>query len=576
MTGNAEVADGGSAVSVSSIRNIMDDYKFWTTQAKAKEGIEALDNLHNPGCTYGNTTNALTQYHTDNHGNPVFRDGENYYYGSVAETNKITDFSTTSNRWVSYTLVEGEALDENGDQTDPLKVTDINLWAFNYPREYNVRYHYPQILTKPVTDENGEEVKDNEGNTLTVPDLAVLVDAAEATGDASTKLPSNVYFVSQTDPKNPIASVKSYYQQRVGAATDLAELRKAYLTPAKKAELKLEAYNDLSDDQKAEYDAFETDEAKEEYMANRYEAKYVTYLTQKSAEIDAVGGHIGNYGVTQGYAGATYYDTEENAWKPVGGNGEIRAASNALYDTGTKDNDDNIIYGDLVFDGWYDAATGKKVSSSELYGYRINVGMDLYAGYVVAENKNPDIGVTVTQLDDDDFIVDVEEGTYKNRTRYNTQLNVYNSPDNNTNITDTVVVYVQLPITPEHTTSWWKEQFVTYPDVTNNLRENIQGHLNNDNKITNGKYKAFGEEITWNSTTVAVKESGFAYPTSTLGLNNKNSVHYTINFDLDSVKESKANSAILVFAGIKINDNWIVSENAADHINAEVPSSGED
>ena len=171
----------------------------------------------------------------------------------------------------------------------------------------------------------------------------------------------------------------------------------------------------------------------------------------------------------------------------------------------------------------------------------------------------------MTQLDDDDFIVDVAEGTYKNRTRYNTQLNVYNSPDNNTNITDTVVVYVQLPITAEHTTSWWKQQFVTYPDVTNNLRENIQGHLNNDNKITNGKYKAFGEEITWNSTTVAVKESGFAYPTSTLGLNNKNSVHYTINFDLDSVKESKANSAILVFAGIKINDNWIVSENAADH-----------
>ena len=219
MTGNAEVADGGSAVSVSSIRNIMDDYKFWTTQEKAKAGIEALDNLHNSGNTYGETTDALTQYHTDNHGNPVFQSGDNYYYGSVAEKNKITEFNTITNRWVSYKLQSDEMLSDN-DQTDPSQVKDIYLWAFNYPREYTVRYHYPQILTKPVTDENGEEVKDNEGNTLTEPDLAVLVDAATATIDASTKLPSNVYFVSPTDTKNPIASVKSYYQQRVGAAYD--------------------------------------------------------------------------------------------------------------------------------------------------------------------------------------------------------------------------------------------------------------------------------------------------------------------------------------------------------------------
>lgn len=521
INGKATTIDDQSTLAMTNITNLMDKYYFWVSQLDAETDFAKLTNLHTGTTTdgvtayltYGNTTGAELAYHTDNYGNPVIKttEDETDTYRVNGETINISEWE----KWVTYTFAEN--VTEVEDPTDPSAVTAVTLWAYNLPKTYVMNFRYPE---EPKSEDNLV--------TLTLNSDFGVYTLSYGANDEYTKVVDNVY-----------------YNQRVGAASDPEELRKLYDPDGTETE-KIKADNQgKSEDEIAK--------AIQDYFMKEY-----------GDSIDKAGYHISQYGVTKGYAGD-----------------KIEAVSKAKY-TYTDDGNE-VQTGNLVFDGWYDANTHVKVSSDRIYGNRVTSNQTLIAGYVPESSKSDEIGVSVTKLDDDYFIVNLKEGSTEltERRRFNTELNVYNSEDNNSNIKRTAVIYVQLPITSEHTTQYWKDQFV-YTDLGDKIQENITTNLNNG--FTTGQVSYKNQSITWNvvenvTETASVNEVAIGYNNSSNGdyafeLNNKNRGHYTLNLTNSLWEENAANSAMLAYAAIYYDNDgtaaWIVSDNAAEHINATV------
>ena len=290
-------------------------------------------------------------------------------------------------------------------------------------------------------------------------------------------------------------------------------------------------------------------------------------------EINGAGNHIKNYGIKLGYAS---------------GASKIEASENVTFDI--KDDEGNVTSTkSLVFDGWYDVDSGVKITADRMYGNRIIIGQNLVAGYVEADKHSSNIGVSVTKLEQDYYFVD---NTNTAKIRFNTGLNVYNAPDDNEGnsnvIQSTAVIYVQLPIDKENgiDTAYWKEQFAT-TDLSDKLRDNILTNLNTKDSFKNGVSGKTGNitfddrEISWHSANANVEENcdlsnddvteysyGYVNGSDGLKLNNKNRAHYTLNLKLESWETDAAFSAMLVYAAIYSGDQWIMSDNAVDNINA--------
>ena len=121
-------------------RNVIDDYEFFTSQTQAQDAFA----VSGKGGTLRNPANSMTAI---NYGEYT---AENIKY----HTNYISQPITTSNRsdmWVSYfndrkNLTNDNYVDVEGifgtaaDVTEKEGVKKINLWLYNYPRLYTVRF----------------------------------------------------------------------------------------------------------------------------------------------------------------------------------------------------------------------------------------------------------------------------------------------------------------------------------------------------------------------------------------------------------------------------------------------------
>ncbi|MEE0874968.1 MAG: hypothetical protein UIH27_16110 [Ruminococcus sp.] len=121
-------------------RNVIDDYQFFTSQTQAQDAFA----VSGKGGTLRNPANSMTAI---NYGEYT---AENIKY----HTNYISQPITTSNRsdmWVSYfndrkNLTNDNYVDVEGifgtaaDVTEKEEVKKINLWLYNYPRLYKVRF----------------------------------------------------------------------------------------------------------------------------------------------------------------------------------------------------------------------------------------------------------------------------------------------------------------------------------------------------------------------------------------------------------------------------------------------------
>lgn len=121
-------------------RNVIDDYQFFTSQTQAQDAFA----VSGKGGTLRNPANSTTAI---NYGEYT---AENIKY----HTNYISQPITTSNRsdmWVSYfndrkNLTNDNYVDVEGifgtaaDVTEKEGVKKINLWLYNYPRLYTVRF----------------------------------------------------------------------------------------------------------------------------------------------------------------------------------------------------------------------------------------------------------------------------------------------------------------------------------------------------------------------------------------------------------------------------------------------------
>lgn len=126
-------------------RNVIDDYQVFRSQEQAETafGISG-DEIVNPTLTNPSMTNAPNyraftaqniKYHTNHFSQPIYNNS------TVSTANK-------SDLWVSYfkdrkVLTDANYIDAENAATsidDKAAVKKINVWLYNYPRKYTVRY----------------------------------------------------------------------------------------------------------------------------------------------------------------------------------------------------------------------------------------------------------------------------------------------------------------------------------------------------------------------------------------------------------------------------------------------------
>lgn len=98
------------------VDNVIDEYKFWTSQADAVANIQTFTNLHT-----GNNYTADTTIHTDCYGN-VQNSGEN---------------------WVTYYDKSGKKIAETDLEKNINNLASITVWYFNQPKQYTLKLHIP-------------------------------------------------------------------------------------------------------------------------------------------------------------------------------------------------------------------------------------------------------------------------------------------------------------------------------------------------------------------------------------------------------------------------------------------------
>lgn len=105
--------------------SVIEDYFYWTSQAKALSGITGFKNYHT------NANYTATPYHTDCYGN-VQTSGEN---------------------WVTYYDANNNQIDEASATAD--NVSRISVWYFNSPKKYSYTMHYAENADQLKANSNG-------------------------------------------------------------------------------------------------------------------------------------------------------------------------------------------------------------------------------------------------------------------------------------------------------------------------------------------------------------------------------------------------------------------------------------
>ncbi|MGN0502568.1 MAG: hypothetical protein ACI4HN_06555 [Ruminococcus sp.] len=192
------------------------------------------------------------------------------------------------------------------------------------------------------------------------------------------------------------------------------------------------------------------------------------------------------------------------------------------------------------------------------YGYRVTRALDVYAVYSNSELNSGLPGVSVMQNTPDHFV----NGT-TSYTRLNTQMNVYNCPDNDANIQQAAIVYVMAK-------NFTKNSLTT--DQLLKLRNDIANILNENITIA-GKYplsKVLTIDVEYSANCFvydinADTTDDTKYQSS---LTNKNRGQFTTTFTDDNLLTFKR---MFAFAAVKYTfkdagkNPWIVSDNYIDY-----------
>ncbi len=216
-----------------------------------------------------------------------------------------------------------------------------------------------------------------------------------------------------------------------------------------------------------------------------------------------------------------------------------------------------------VFDGWYDSSL-VKVSADRSYTGRVTNNIALTAVYKKADSSsNPVPTVTVTQNDTEKYRVS-ENGVEIEKIKINTVMNAFDCND----ISNAAVIYVRLKST--ETTDWANN----YPqiDITS-LKQEIKNLLDSETASTGRNIKVIvvgtdgKAQIIADNFDVVSDEADVDVQNFKIMLNNKNRVQFSNSFTAQSACENGANAAILTFAAVKNNGEWIVSENYIPYMN---------
>ena len=464
---NQKVGDKGS---VSSVRNILDEYYIWSTQAEAT----------------GNTgIKSLPDYTVDQTGNTKYSAGS---YTFTNHFNNIGKPATDGEQWVNYTAASGVTLNGKESTYTPAEVSAVTVWAFNTPKLYELKFFYPYEGSDDSTTAGllSKDVLPNNTDIYCIPE-----------GRATER-----YLLTET----------TFYGQRLGVA--IGDVDESGVPKA------------------VDENGIPTDDR------------------------NKPGTHIENYGIKLGYTGKQVIAKQSIA--------------------GTVNNN----AGNYLFDGWYDVDTGAKIASDYDYGYRVTTGLKLAAGYKFVagggtDTRSTDIGVSLT-ANDYDYYFTTGTSSVTEHIRYNTELNVYNSKDDNTDITDTAVVYIRMRVQGAgytYTTDYAKS-LIDNDDFMTALRNNIISHFTGNDLDLVGNTFSYPVE---NGAVVAI-EYYYVYGNgnnseneSKLTLNNKNRGMFTTSFTISEVSTNAPYSAILAFGAIKVNNvetngGWVLSDNFIEYV----------
>lgn len=297
----------------------------------------------------------------------------------------------------------------------------------------------------------------------------------------------------------------------------------------------------------------------------KFPANQIGFYNQRLGDseegVDGNTSYLGNYGITQAFLGD-----------------RIEADSNAVATIQNVDTQ-------LVFDGWYTVIDGKfvKITSSDVYGYRITRDMTIVAGYVLPDEPEATVAkkVGVSLMSNG---VDYYALNGKNKVRLNTQMNVYGAIDGDPDILDASVIYVRLPAT--YTDKNNESQPLTSEVVANsNLLAKVQDDIINSSATDKCLFEGSGRKIldidsiaisgVDNSVSATYISYTYSVTDGEVSLSNKNRVQFVFNINVEDYAAGGKYSGVVAFAAIAYDYNsnnqidvneWIPSDNYISYI----------
>lgn len=146
----------GTNTSMSTLKNLIDEYYFWTSTNEAVTGIKALPNYHAKNTSADSKTD-ITSYYSTKYGNGDYSDEVLANHldcygvpnGGLADKSKDNAADYSAEAWVTYTKTDGTTVTytsqndfANGEDTLS-NVKSVTVWGYNAPRTYTVSLYKP-------------------------------------------------------------------------------------------------------------------------------------------------------------------------------------------------------------------------------------------------------------------------------------------------------------------------------------------------------------------------------------------------------------------------------------------------
>lgn len=144
---------------MSTLKNVIDNYYFWTSTNEATEGIKDFINYHVVDKDATNTTDITERYHTTYAKDYGAAKDENDkailsyhldcygvpYKGLIDAENPSNADGYSAEAWVTYTKTDGSApvTYKSTDNVDLTTVKSVTVWGYNAPRTYQVEVYKP-------------------------------------------------------------------------------------------------------------------------------------------------------------------------------------------------------------------------------------------------------------------------------------------------------------------------------------------------------------------------------------------------------------------------------------------------